>query len=123
MAEACFRCGTTTAETYRYCSSRKAFVCINCERGCEHYTRKLLPNGCNCKLTYNQPFKKYVSFLANPAEIESAKEKYAGYTLSMLKSKYSSLYKVHKNTDDPEARSKLRVELAALSELAEQRGA
>lgn len=123
MAEACFRCGTTIAETYRFCSSRRAFVCINCERMCEHYSRKLLPNGCNCQLTYMHPFKKYVSFLANPSEIESAKEKYAEYSLSMLEAKYNSLYEIHNKTDNPETRSKLRVELAALSELSEQRGA
>ena len=123
MAEACFRCGTTTAETYRYCSSRKAFVCINCERGCEHFSSRLLPNGCNCKLTYTQPFKKYVGFLANPGEIEKAKEKYSDLPRDMLVIKYNALYEAHNKTDNPETRSKLRVELAALSELAEKRGA
>ncbi len=123
MAEACLICGTTTADTYRYCSTRRGFVCINCERGCNHFSRKLLPNGCNCKLTYMYPFRKYVSFLANSEEIEAAKAKYLNMTNQVLESRYKALHDTHNKSDSSENRTKLRVELAAISELLSQRGA
>ena len=44
----CWICGTTTAETWRFCSVKREFVCINCERSCPDHTAQMLPSGINC---------------------------------------------------------------------------
>ena len=122
MAEACWRCGTTEAETYRFCSSRGRFVCIQCERACENYSRKLLPNGTNCKLTYNYPNGKIFSFLANSDEVKVAKNKYIQLANPVLKEKFNELHKAHNNATDTKVRVGLRVELAAINEILCERG-
>ena len=123
MAEACWRCGTTEAETYRYCTSRKRFVCLQCERICENHSRKLLPNGTNCKLTYNYPIRQLYGYLANSEEVRTAKEKYIKNSNVVLKSKFAELHKAHNSCDDTNTRVKLRVELAAINEILTERGA
>ena len=120
MAEACFRCGTTTADTYRFCSTRKRFVCINCELACEHYSRKLLSNGTNCKLTL--PPKRSYRYLTLTEDVEKAKAKYTDKTEEELRSAFKLLEERYRQLDEPPARAAIRARLAAIEELLEDRG-
>jgi len=119
MAEACFRCGTTEADTYRFCSARKSFVCINCERACEHFSSKLLSNGTNCKLTL--PPKHSYRFLTLTKDVEKAKEQYTGKTDEELKTGFKLLEERYRHVDKPEVRATIRARLAAIEERLEDR--
>ena len=96
---------------------------MNCERVCEHHSRKLLPNGTNCRLTYSYPFRQLYSHLTNTEEVKVAKEKYTGNSNASLKLKFEELHKTHNSCDDTATRVKLRVELAAINEILSERGA
>ena len=121
MAEACWKCGDTDAETYRYCSYKKAFVCINCEHSCSQYSGKMLPNGTNCRLTYTYPAGKLYTFVANSEDVKVAKEKYITIDSSVLKASFENKRRAHSNCDDAATRAKLRVELAAIHSVLEER--
>ena len=117
----CYVCGTEDADTWRFCSPKKAFVCISCERACSNYSSKLLPNGCNCRITYMQPAGMLFKHFANTAEVASAKGKYESMTLETLRERYKALHNTHIECEEPETRAKLRVELAAICEVAEEK--
>ncbi len=117
----CWRCGTEESDTWRFCSARGQFVCIMCERACENYSHKLFPNGCNCRLTYSQPTSKLFKNLANPKEVDAAKQKYAVLSLEILRQRYKELHRTHSESTDPNTRAKLRVELAAICEAADEK--
>lgn len=74
----CWRCGTHEAETWRFCSIKKEFVCLNCERSCPSHSRAMLPDGTHCRSIY---FKNSVAarlmerrFLANDFYNEGKKK-------------------------------------------------
>ena len=117
----CWICGTEEADTWRYCSAKKQFVCITCERACANFSQKLLPNGCNCRLASLQPSNRLFKYLANPSEVDAAKTKYESYSLDNLRRRYRDLNEAHKNCDDSEIRAKLRVELTAIYEVAQEK--
>lgn len=121
MAEACWRCGDITAETYRYCSYKKAFVCLNCEHSCSQYSRKMLPNGTNCRLTYTYPVGKLYTFAANSEDVKAAKEKYIQINSAALKASFENMRRAHDGSDNAVTRAKLRVELAAIHGILEER--
>ena len=62
-----------------------------------------------------------VSQKATPQEVAAAKEKYTDLTLEKLRERYRQLHQAHKESDSSEIRAKLRVELAAICEVAEER--
>ena len=117
----CWRCGTEESETWRFCGSKKEFVCMMCERACENYSHKLLPNGCNCRLTYLQPASRLFMNLTNSKDVTEAKPKYEALTVEQLRERYKSLHKTHAECSDTLTRAKLRVELAAICETAEEK--
>ena len=119
MAEACWKCGTTEAETYRYCSARKMFVCKTCESNCSNYSKQMLPNGTNCKLKYMSPINKLFKYLSNTDEVKKAKIKYEKLPKNVLTNRFNDIYKSFCLSDDAAQRSLLRVELAAIQELLE----
>lgn len=123
MAEACWKCGDTEAETYRYCSHKKAFVCLNCERSCSQYSRKMLPNGTNCRLTYTYPSGKLFSFVTSSDDVETARKKYIQFDNATLKLRYNNMLRAHNTSNNAETRAKLRVELAAIYSILEERRA
>lgn len=114
----CFRCGTETAETWRYCSSRKEFVCITCERACPEYSRKLLPNGTNCRMTYIP--EDFYRYLHSTEEYEKFVEKYAGFNLEQLRGRFLSVKESYKGSDNGSAKHLMRAELTALKDLIEK---
>jgi len=116
-----WKCGTEESDTWRFCSAKKEFVCMTCEQACDQYSRKLLPNGCNCRLTYLQPLDRLFGHLTNSSDVSAAKQKYEVLTIEQLRERYKSLHKSHSNTPDPKVRAKLRVELAAICEVAEEK--
>lgn len=121
MANPCWKCGSTDADTYRYCSYKKDFVCIACEQACSQYSRKLLPNGTNCRLSYIYPMGRIYTFLANSEEVNAAKEKYIAIDSSVLKANFENKQLAHENSDNEVTRAKLRVELAAIYSILEER--
>lgn len=119
MAEACWKCGTTEAETYRFCSARKRFVCKTCEMNCPNYSKQMLPNGTNCKLKYMLPINNTIKYLANGDEVLQAKERYKSLPKKILKIRFDNIYKIYCSSNEASQRSLLRVELAAIGELLE----
>ena len=117
----CWKCGTEESETWRFCSSKREFVCMTCERACDNYSRKPLPNGSNCRLTYMQPASRLFMNLTNSKDVAAAKEKYEALTVEQLRERYKSLHKTHSESSDSLTRAKLRVELAAIIEVAEEK--
>ena len=117
----CWVCGTEDSDTWRFCSARGEFVCMACEQACRDFSRKLLPNGCNCRLTYMQPASKIFKHLSNTSEVVAAKEKYQPLTVEELRQRYKALHSAHTNSNDPETCARLRVELAAICEVAEEK--
>lgn len=115
----CFQCGTETAETWRFCSKRREFVCINCERACPHYSRNLLPNSCNCRLTYVP--ENYYKYLCSTEEYKSYREKYMSFNIVQLRGRFGSLKESYRIVEDASTRSTMRAELAALKDLIQER--
>lgn len=115
----CWNCGTVTSDTWRFCSVRKEYVCINCERACEHYSRKLLPNGSNCRMTYSP--KNYYKKLCETEEFHTNYERYKSHSTEQLKARFHILKERYKNDEFPKQRGTIRAELAALKELLEER--
>lgn len=121
MAEPCAICGTTEADTYRFCSGRKAFVCLRCEQACQHYSRKLLSNGTNCRCTLACPPQSRYRYLTMSDEVEKAKEKYKDKTKEELENGFKLLEERYKKTDEPSVRTTIRTRLAAIEELLKER--
>lgn len=120
MAEKCAICGTTEADTYRFCSARREFVCITCERACEHFSNKLLANGTNCKLTL--PPKNSYKFLTLEADVNNARERYIGKTADELRAGFKLLEERYKKSHDATVRATIRARLAAIEEILEELG-
>lgn len=118
MAE-CWKCGTTTAEKWRFCSARKEYVCINCERACENYSQKLLPNGCNCHITYSP--KNYYKTLCTSEEFHKHYERYKPHATEQLRARFKLLKERYINDEFPKKRGAIRAELAAIKELLDER--
>ena len=116
----CFNCGTTEAETYRFCSSRKEFVCLACEKICANYSRSMLPNGCNCRLTYIP--KDYYKYLCSTDKYKEYKEKYQNFNNLQLRGRFQSVKESFKASGDAVTRANMRAELAALKDLIDERG-
>ena len=119
MTEPCVVCGTTEADTYRFCSARKAFVCIRCEQACLHFSRRPLSNGTNCKLT--MPPRNSYRFLTLSKDVEVQKAKYTGKTKTELMEGFEILRAKYKVTDEPAERAVIRARLAAIEELLEEK--
>ena len=120
MAEPCAICGATDSDTYRYCSARRAFVCLNCENACEHHSRKLLSNGTNCRLTF--PPKQSFKFVTVESDVETFRKKYNGRSREELKRIFLLLRERHKLAATPQARAELRTSLAAVESLLKECG-
>lgn len=114
----CFRCGTETAVAWRFCSKRREFVCITCEKACPEYSGKLLPNGTNCKLTYIPD--DFYRYLHNTKEYEKFVEKYAGFNLEQLRGRFLSVKESYKRSDNGSTKHLMRAELTALKDLIEK---
>ena len=119
MAEPCAICGTTEAETYRFCSARKGFVCIRCETSCEHYSRKLLANGTNCRITMPQ-HRKY-TFLTVADDVFKVKKRLEKAATEELKGYFYILEQKLKESSEPTERSSIRTSLAAMEQIFEER--
>lgn len=115
----CCKCGTTTAEKWRFCSARKEYVCIDCERVCENYSRKLLPNGCNCHLTYSP--KNYYKVLCGTKEFEHFYKCWKKHSTVQLRERFELLKERYKNDDFPKNRHIIRAELAAIKQILDER--
>lgn len=117
----CCKCGTTTADTWRICRERGEYeyVCIQCERNCEHYSGKLLPNGCNCRLTYSP--KNYYKTLCNSEEFHKNYEIYKTYSTEQLRERFKLLKERYQNDEFPKQRGAIRAELAAIKEILDSR--
>lgn len=115
----CWKCGTTTAEKWRFCSARKEYVCLNCECACENFSRKLLPNGCNCHLTYSP--KNYYRALCETKEFERFYKWWEKHSVEQLKARFKLLKERYVNDEQPKQRGIIRAELAALKELLDER--
>lgn len=118
MAE-CFACGTFTADTWRFCSARGEFVCINCERACPNYSKKLLPNGTNCHLTYSP--QNYYKTLSESEEFHKHYERYKPHSTEQLRSRFKLLKERYTNDEIPKQRGNIRAELAAIKEILDER--
>ena len=116
----CFNCGTTEAETWRFCSSRKEFVCLACEKICANYSRQVLPNGCNCHLTYIP--EDYYKYLCSMDKFKEYREKYKEFNILQLRGRFKSLKESFLASSDTAARANMRAELAALKDLIDERG-
>lgn len=119
MAEPCAVCGTTEAETYRFCSPRRDFVCIMCERSCPNYSSKLLPNGTNCRITIPQQ-RKY-SYLTISADVFREKKRLEKTETEHLKSLFAVLEKKLLAANEASDRANIRTSLAAMEQIFEER--
>ena len=117
----CYICGTEDAETWRFCSSKGQFVCISCEKVCNNYSAKLLPGGVNCKIRSTGIDSRFWSYLTNRQEVIEAKQKYESLTIEELRERYKSIHATHQQCEDSKTRVKLRIELAAMCEVANER--
>ena len=120
MAEPCAICGTTEADTYRFCSPRKAFVCLMHEKMCEHYSEKLLSNGTHCKCKLASPPRRKYRFLALTEDVDKARAKYMDKTYEELKIGFGLLEERYRQVDNPEVRTTIIARLAAIEELLEE---
>ena len=115
----CFSCGTTEAETWRFCSSRKEFVCLACEKICANYSRQVLPNGCNCRLTYIP--EDYYKYLCNTDKYKEYYRRYESFNNLQLRGLFKSVKESYAESNDVEARVDMRAKLAALKALIDER--
>lgn len=114
----CYLCGEddSVKDTWRYCSYKKEFVCKQCCQICQYHSSKLLPNGTNCKMTYNP----VGALIGNTQEILENKRIYEGYGPEQRKRVYADLKEAFKrNEDNPDIRARLRCKLAAMRMLME----
>lgn len=117
----CYVCGTEDAETWRFCSSKGQFVCISCEKVCNNYSAKLLPGGVNCRIQSTGLDSRFWNYLTNRQEVAEAKKKYESWPIEQLRQRYKEIHAAHQQSNDASTRVKLRVELAAMCEVAEER--
>lgn len=122
----CWQCGTETAETWRFCSVKGAFVCINCERSCPDHTAQMLPSGINCMKLHARLDRRSQAlnrvFVASPAEIEKAKKRYEKNSDKDLWANYGDLLNRYDLETDDRARADKRTSLAAIRALIIERG-
>jgi len=119
MAEPCAVCGTTEAETYRFCSARGDFVCIICERSCPNYSSKLLANGTNCRITI--PQRRKWSYLTIPSDVYREKKRLERADTGQLEKLFVALEKRLFAVEDLLDRANIRTSLAAIEQILEER--
>lgn len=121
----CWICGQAGHHTYRYCSEKKAFVCLHCELyRCPNYSAATLPNGTHCRVSYARESEKDRRinrvFIAPIERVNAARERYKGFTAERLYEEYCVLLEKYDKSSDNLHRAALRIELAAMQ--AEMKG-
>ena len=127
--ERCAKCGQLPSgkNHLTYCSYRKVFICLQCERACENYSAEMLRNGTHCKKKFHEEEYKYrllsSRILAPEYEVQGAISKYERFNSVELYEKFrtqAALYKII-DPDDVEKRARARVELAAMQQVLRKR--
>lgn len=119
--DVCWRCGTSEADTWRFCPIKKEFVCLNCERSCPSYSRAMLPNGTNCWALYakDATARKILNrrFPANSGAVAEARKYWQRRRPETLSEILAKAVEKHDASDDAEYRANVRAHISALQEL------
>lgn len=115
----CWICGRAGHQTYRFCSVKRAFVCLHCERDrCREYSGSMLPNGTHCKASYakeSERDRKLNRVFIAPAErVRAARERYKKFDSERLYGEYCELLARYDESSDNLHRAALRIELIAM---------
>ncbi len=126
MSAVCWNCGTTEAETYRFCSVRKEFVCLNCERSCPSYSRVMLPNGTHCMEAYKREVgfaERQLDrrFLSLKADVDKAKEYWEERNPEDAYSLLAKAIAKYDDSVDPKYRSNACAHITALQLIIKER--
>ena len=117
----CYKCGTNESATCRFCSHKKEYVCINCERSCPSHSKELLPNGTNCRMTYlrDENSKKALSrrFPANSEAIAEAREYWSRRKIETLPQILAEAIRKHDESSDAEYKANIRAHITAIQEI------
>lgn len=121
----CERCGGTVEgkNYFTYCSYRKGFVHVRCEKACENYSADRLPNGTHCRKKYSEELYEYRilshRISAPEYEVQDAISKYENMKYGELYEKFKTKVQMYKifAKDDAEKDEKYRVELAAMQQV------
>lgn len=122
----CERCsGKLEGKNYfTYCSVKKQFVCLHCERFCKNYSAEILPNGTHCFIRYRNEEYKYKllasRILAPEYDVSAAVPKHeAEKWTGILFEKFRTQAVLYQNIDpdDAEQRARVRIELAAMQQV------
>lgn len=122
MSEAvCWRCGTREAESWRFCSVKREYVCINCERSCPSYSRQMLSSGIHCLSLYakENAAQKVLSrrFIASPAAVAEAREYWKRRKVETLPDILQKAVEKYDASDDAEYRADVRAHITAMQDL------
>lgn len=117
----CWICGQAGHHTYRYCSIKRAFVCLRCEHDrCKEYSSAMLPNGTHCRALYAREDEKARRvnrvFIAPIERVKVARERYKGFTAERLYEEYCVLLEKYDKSSDNLYRATVRIELAAMQQ-------
>ena len=113
----CFKCGSTEAEKWRFCSVKGKYVCLRCEMACEHYSHKMLPNGVHCRLKYFPT----AAYMVTPERIAERRGVFDKLSTTQLIERITEMQKRYKACEDSEIRQDYRVRLAAATTVLEER--
>lgn len=122
MSEAvCWRCGTREAEGWRFCSVKREYVCINCERSCPSHSRQMLSSGIHCLSLYakESAAQKVLSrrFIASPDAVAEAREYWQRRKVETLPDILQKAIEKYDASDDAEYRADVRAHITAMQEL------
>lgn len=125
VQERCARCGNLPEgkNYFTYCSYRKVFICLQCERACKNYSADMLPNGTHCKKKYAEELYecRILShrILAPEYEVQGAISKYENMKYGELYEKFRTKVQMYKTfaQDNAEKREQYLVELAAMQQI------
>lgn len=125
----CERCGGALEgkNYFTYCSYKKGFIHVQCERACENYSADMLKNGTHCKKKFYEEEYKYrllsSRILAPEYDVQGAISKYEHFNSVELYEKFRTQAALYKIIDpgDVEKRARARVELAAMQQILRKR--
>lgn len=117
----CWRCGTREAETWRFCSVKKEYVCFNCERTCPSYSRTILSSGTHCMAIYSKENAAQAvlarRFMASPDAIAEARKYWEKRKIETLPDILQKAIDKYDASDDLQYRADVRAHIAAMQEL------
>lgn len=127
--ERCAACGCLPEgkNCFTYCSYRRVFICLQCERACENYSAEMLRNGTHCKKKFFEEETKYrllsYRILAPEYDVQGAISKYEKMNSVELYEKFRQEICLYNNIpkDETDRRAQYRVELAAMQQVLKYR--